>query len=430
MQGSPLSNRRTFLRGISGAAVGPMIVRADVLGRGATPPSDRIVMGLIGAGARGMYDLTHFMKEPDVRLVAVADCFASRREEARQLVDKTYGTRECASYRFHEELLGRSDIDAVLIATGDRWHSVLSVLAARSGKDIYCEKPVSLTIGEGRAMAETIQRLGTVWQNGTQRKSIPGYAFVREIVQSGRIGKLHTITASIGAGWTTYGQATPAPAPDPAVFDYDRWLGQAPWAPYSRLRVGAWRNNWATSGGPIVDMGPHYFEFAQWVHGERLPIPVEYEGTAVYLNRHEYQNTPYFVNVAARYDDGVMLMVDSKPKGVRFDGEKGWVRLIDGDESGGVEGEPESVLRGLQPPESVYKMMHPHVRNFLECVRTRQTPVSSVETAQRAHTIVHCANLALRLGRKLRFDPQSELFLGDDEANNMLVRGMRPPWSI
>jgi predicted dehydrogenase len=427
MQGFPLPNRRTFLRDISGAAAAPMIVAADVLGRGATPPSDRIVMGIIGAGPRGMYVLTHFMKESDVRMVAVADCFANRREEARQLIDKTYGTRGCASYRFHEELLGRSDIDAVLIATGDRWHSVLSVLAARCGKDIYCEKPISLTIGEGRAMAETIKSLGTVWQNGTQRKSIPGYGFVRDVVNSGRIGKLHTITASMGAGWTVYGQATPAPPPDPSVFDYERWLGQAPWAPYSPLRVQAWRNNWDTSGGPIVDMGPHYCEFAQWVHGERLSVPVEYQGTAAFLNRREFQNTPYFVNVTARYDDGVTLMIDSKPKGVRFDGEKGWVQLFD---EGRVESEPESVLQGLQPPEANWKVMHPHIRNFLECVRTRETPVSSVETAQRAHTIVHCANLALRLGRRLRFDPQTELFFADDEANNMLVRGMRAPWSI
>jgi len=405
-----------------------MIVAADVLGRGATPPSDRIVMGVIGAGPRGTYVLTEFMKEPDVRMVAVADCFANRREAARQLIDKTYGTEECASYRFHEELLGRTDIDAVLIAAGDRWHSVLSVLAARAGKDIYCEKPISLTIGEGRAMAETIKRLGTVWQNGTQRKSIPGYAFVREMVQSGKIGKLHTITASMGStGWTVSGQATPAPPPDPSVFDYDRWLGQAPWEPYSRQRVQNWRENWATSAGPIADMGPHYFEFAQWVHGESLPIPVDYQGTAVFPNRHEYQNTPYFVNVAARYDDGVMLMVDSREKGVRFDGDKGWIQLLD---EGRIEADPASVLRGTQPPTADWHVMHPHIRNFLDCVRTGQTPVSSVETAQHAHTMVHCANLSLRLGRRLRFDPQTELFLADDEANNMLVRGMRAPWSI
>jgi len=399
------------------------------MGRGgATPHSDRITMGAIGNGPRGMYVLGNFLKSNDVAMVAVADCFAERRHAAKQLIDQHYGNDSCKEYQFHEQILERRDIDAVLIATGDRWHSVLSCLAARAGKDIYCEKPVSLTIGESRAMVETMKRFGTVWQCGTQRRSIPGYRFVVDVIRNGRIGKLHTITASMGdGGWTDNGLPLPAPEPDPQKFDYNRWLGQAPWAPYSPLRVKLWRLNWDTSAGPIADMGPHYCQFAQWARGDELSGPVEYEGEAAFRPEHQFNNIPYFVNVRARYADGMMLLIDSKPKGVRFDGDKGWIELFD---EGAVAAEPKSVLAGLQPPESNWKVMEPHIRNFLDCVRTRQATVSDPETTHRSHTIVHSANLCLRLGRKLRWDPETELFIGDDEANNMLNRAMRAPWRV
>ena len=234
-----LSRRDLLSRTLGAAAVAPLFVPASALGRGgAVAPSDRITMAAIGNGPRGMYVLGHFLKESDVRFVAACDCFADRRAEAKAAIDGHYGDTGCKTYRFHEEVLERKDIDAVLIATGDRWHAVLSTLAARAGKDIYCEKPISLTIAEGRAMADTMRRYGTVWQAGTQRKSIPGYAFVREVVRSGRIGKLRTITTSYGDGaWRRNLSPVAEPEPDPEIFDYDRWLGQAPWVPYSKARV-------------------------------------------------------------------------------------------------------------------------------------------------------------------------------------------------
>jgi predicted dehydrogenase len=421
-------SRRNLLGGAVAAAA-PLFVPASALGRGgATAPSDRITMAAIGNGPRGMYVLGHFLKENDVRFVAACDCFADRRAAAKTAIDQHYGDTACQTYSFHEQVLERKDVDAVLIATGDRWHAVLSVLAARAGKDIYCEKPISLTIAEGRAMADTMRRYGTVWQAGTQRKSIPGYAFVREVVRSGRIGKLRTITASYGdGGWRR--QLCPAaePEPDPEVFDYNRWLGQAPWAPYSKARVANWRLNWDTSGGVVVDMGPHYCDFAQWVHGSELSGPVEYEGEAVWREDHGLNNVPYLMNVRARYADGVELLMDAKPKGVRFDGEDGWILLVD---EGAVSAFPDSLLKGLTPPEGNWKIMAPHIRNFLDCVRTRKQTVSPPEIAQRSHAVVHCALISLRLGRKLRWDPETELFIGDDEADNMLARTMRAPWRI
>jgi len=223
------------------------------------------------------------------------------------------------------------------------------------------------------------------------------------------------------------GLPVPEAEPDPGKFDYNRWLGQSPWAPYSPVRVNLWRLNWDTSAGPIADMGPHYCEFAQWAYGNELSGPVEYEGEGAFRPEHEFNNIPYFVNVRARYADGTILLIDSKPKGVRFDGDKGWIQLFD---EGGIAVEPKSVLDGLQQPESSWKVMKPHIRNFLECVRTRNATVSGPETTHRAHTIVHAANLCLRLRRKLRWDPEVELFIGDPEANNMLSRTMREPWRV
>jgi predicted dehydrogenase len=413
----------------------PLILPASALGLGgATPPSDRITMAIIGAGPRGLYVLSHFLKEPSVRFVAACDCSAARRNEARQAIDRHYsptGTGAASgatAHRFHEEVFQRRDVDAVLIATGDRWHSVLSVLAARAGKDIYCEKPISLTIGESRAMAAEIKRHGRVWQCGTQRKSIPGYRFVYDLARAGRLGKLHTITLSMGDGpWRNEALPTSDPPPDPEVFDYDRWLGQAPWAPYSKTRVNMWRLNWTTSGGAIADMGPHYCEFAQWVRGEDTGLPVLYEGEGQFRAAKQFNDTPYWVNVRARYADGTRLNIDSGPKGVRFDGENGWIQLLD---EGTILADPSAVLRGLTPPEGNWKVMAPHIQDFLTAVRTRGRTVSSADVAHRAHTIVHSANLCLRLGRPLRWDPAAERFKGDDEANRMLSRPMRAPWEI
>jgi len=384
-------------------------------------------MAAIGLGSRGRYVLGHFLEQKDVRVVAVADCFAERRAAGKQDVDRHYGSSDCAQYRLHERILERRDIDAVLIATGDRWHAVLSVLAARAGKDVYSEKPFNLTIAEGRSLVREMKQRGTVWQCGTQRRSNPAYKFVVDVVRSGRIGKLRAITASLGSeGWRTNGVATPEPQPDPEVFDYDRWLGQSPWAPYSRLRVALWRLNWVTSAGIIADMGPHYFDFAQWAHGTEMSGPVEYESNGI---SHEggFNNIPWFFHVRARYADGVLLLVDTGPKGVRFDGDKGWIQLMD---EGAILADPKPVLAGLDVPNGDWKIMTPHIRNFLECVRSRRQTASYPELAHRAHTIAHCANISLRLRRRLRWAPEEERFAGDDEANGMLARPMRAPWQI
>ena len=419
--------RRDFLRrGLLGAAAAPWMVPAAVLGRGgAVAPSERITLGAVGLGSRGRSDLSHFLQQEDVRCVAVCDSFADRRAQGKGMVDKHYGNADCVATRFHEELLERDDIDALLVVTGDRWHAVLSALAARAGKDVYCEKPFTLTIAEGRALVNLTERYGTVWQCGTQRRSNDSYQFVVQAIRGGMIGKLHTITAFLG-GWGGNGVAKPEPEPDREVFDYDRWLGQAPWAPYSPVRVKLWRNHWDTGAGVIADMGAHYFDFAQWVHGSELTGPVEFEGTGVWPEGG-FATVPFEVDVEARYADGVRLLMKGGAKGVRFDGEEGWVHLSD---EGEITAEPKSILTARTVPRVNWAFMEGHVRNFLECIKTRRRTASHPELAHRAHTIAHCANLCLRLGRKLEWDPASERFVGDDEANRLLERTMRVPWRV
>lgn len=395
----------------------------------AAPPSDRIRLGAIGQGPRGQYVLSHFLKEADVQVVAVCDAFEERRNQSKKMVDEHYGNSACATYRLHEHILERPDIDAVLIATGDRWHAVLSALAAKAGKDIYCEKPFTLTIAEGRELADTMRRYGAVWQCGMQRRSDPGFQFVYDVIHAGRIGRLSAVTLSFGEfGGGSDGLPVPEAVPNSERFDYERWLGQSPWMPYSKLGSSSnWRVNWDLSGGVVADMGPHFVQIAQWIRG-RNSGPVELSGDAAYHPEDEYNATPYFLNLRAHYPDQFTLVMDMQPKAMRFDGNRGWIKLSDVD--GSVEMSSPDVTRGFQTWQGPWKVMKPHIRNFLDCVRSRQEPVTGPEVAQAAHTIAHAANLCLRLERPLRWNPADESFIGDDDANRMRARSMRVPWRI
>ncbi len=432
-------SRRTFLTQTTTAAItavsAPYFIPSAALGKaGTAAPSQRLTMGVIGIGGQGMLNLRNFLTCEDVRILAVCDVDRNHLLAAKSVVDETYQNQDCTAYNDFRELLARADIDTVMIATPDHWHALISIAAARAGKDIYCEKPISLTIAEGRAVADTMKRYGTVYQSGTQRRSIESFEFTIRVARSGMLGKLHTIHTYLGEG-PAAGVMPPEPIPD--GFDYDMWLGPAPYEPYTPRRChGTFRFIYDYSGGQLTDLGAHFNDLAQWGNNTDHTGPVEFEGRGEFPRDGLY-NTPTRYSVTATYADGVKLVFhDERPFAVRFEGEEGWVYT---DDNGNVDAEPKSILKTRKAIQyayvegirrGYYEYMTGHHRNFLNCVKSRSQTTSAPEIAHRSTTVCHIGNLCLRLGRRLKWDPQTEQFTNDPQANRMISRAMRAPWHL
>ena len=413
--------RRRFLGSSAAALAGPYVV--GLAGRPA--PSARLTMGAIGVGGQGTVDLRNFLSCEDVQVLAVCDVDAGRRHNAKGIVDVHYGNKDCAEYNDFREILVRDDIDTVLIATPDHWHALISIAAAQRGKDLYCEKPISLTVAEGRAVVETITRQGRVYQSGTQRRSIGCFRFAVDVARAGLIGKIHTIRTYLEKGIEC---GLEPPQPVPPDFDYDFWLGPAPDAPYTARRCrGSFRWIYDYSGGQLTDIGAHFNDLAQWGNGTQLSGPIHYEGFARFPRAGIF-NTPVEYQVIATYAGGVKLIFhDTGPRAVKFEGDEGWVIV---DDDGNVDAEPKSILRTRRIVKQDYANWQGHHRDFLECVKRRGAPIAPPEMAHRSTTVCHIGNICLRLGRALRWDLEAERFIEDDDANRMLARAMRSPWRL
>jgi predicted dehydrogenase len=420
-------NRRAFLkqalRGSGGLLAAPYMITSAALGsNGQLPASDRIVMGGIGFGGRGLYVMDAFMWNPDVQMVAVCDVQGSRRAAAKSLVDKKYGNTDCKACIDLREMLARPDIDAVMIATGDNWHSMASILAARAGKDIYCEKPLSVAISESRAVAETVGRFSRIFQCGTQRRNIGNFVFAVNLARSGKLGRLRALHAEKASGMSNKVKFTvlpPEPQPAREVMDWNLWLGPAPWRPYnsSYSTRGFWSDHGDFSGAAINEWGSHTVDLCQWANDADKTAPVEYE----------IMNENY--DVVAHYANGARLIIRTGLRfgscPVRFEGDEGWVETGD---SGQIEVHPASLLQerkflGGYPADN-------HVREFLDCVKSRRQPVSTAEAAHHSITACHVANICVRLGRPVKWDPIQEEFSGDEEANRLRSRPFRQPWRL
>jgi predicted dehydrogenase len=426
------TNRRQFLKYATATAAGvvgfPYFVRPAALGKGGSvAASNRIVMGCIGTGGRGTGNMRGFMAIGQVQVVAVSDVDTGRRDRARATVNKQYGNDNCATYNDFRDLLARDDIDAVSIGTPDHWHGLNSIFAAKAGKDIYCEKPLVHTIGEGRALVEAVQRYGRVLQTGSQERSGRG-RFACELVRNGRIGKLHTIRTYLPA-------ANKRTAPQPPMpvlegFDYDMWLGPAPWAPYTRLRChGNFRWNRDYSDGELTDRGAHVNDIALWGAGPFLKGPVEIEGRGEFPTEGLW-NTAIAYRIRYSYANGIeWILTSDGPRGVRFEGTKGWIFVhIHGAR---MEAEPKSLLKEKIGPDEIH--LHEstdHRADFLQAIKTRGETVAPVEAGHATATFCHLGNIALLLGRKLTWDPEKELFINDSEANRRVWRSMRSPWRL
>jgi predicted dehydrogenase len=426
-----LTRRQFFTRAAAAVAL-PTIVPGSVLGlNAAVAPSNRILFGCIGVGGRARHVMPSFLAQRDLRFVAVSDCRQDRLESAKVIMDTHYGNNDCRMYPDFRELLARKDIDAVFIATGDRWHTTASVWAARAGKDIYCEKPISMTINEGRSLVEACRRYNTIYQAGTQRRSTGSYRFAAEMVRQGRLGRIHTVEMQV---WTGPTVPHDQPAPVPAGWDYDRWLGPVQWRPFVPGRVdGAnWNYFWDTGEGPIIGMGVHYTDQMQWALERDHTGPVEFEGHCTWPDPARFMSeTPVDAEVRCRYADGLVGVMYSRrdfaERYIRYIGDEGWIQVDD--ETNAVTAEPKSILKLRASAGVNWVNAGDHVRNLLNSIRSRRPTICHPEAAHRAQTICQAMNIGLRLGRKLRWDPAQEQF-DSDEANRMLRREQRAPWCI
>lgn len=422
-QSAPKLNRRGFLAHAlrAGAVLAlPQIVPGRVLGKdGGVAPSERVVLGGIGIGNRGQYVLGCFLQEPDVQFVAICDVRGHRRDAVKKLADTKYGNTDCAQYKHINEVLARDDIDAFLIATGPNWHAVASMMAAKAGKDVYCEKPCTKNIAQSLQLAEVFRRTGRVFQAGTQRRSLPNFMFAIDLARRGRLGKLETLHAHPGGlGTTMSGWAQAEPEPPKDEVDWDLWLGPAAWRPYSKRLLDGFNfeKGGGMVGGGCLEWGSHCVDLCQWANDADDTAPVEYE--------------PKDGQLHARYPNGTKLILRNEgwlPLGscpVRFEGDKGWVETAD---NGDLVASSPSLLEGKGAKIGGYPADF-HVRDFLDGVKTRGHTRANADVACWAHIACHAANIALYLNRKVVFDPKKCEFPGDEEANRLRSEALREPW--
>jgi len=434
-----LTRRRFLARGLmtASAVALPYYVPASALGRGGTvSPSERIVMGGIGMGGRGSSDLGWMLNEPDVQWVAVCDVLKSRRQAAKNMVDSKYGNKDCAVYGDMRQFLAeRTDVDAVLIATGDRWHALASIMAMRAGKDVYCEKPACLTMAQGQMVVDTARRYGRIYQTGAQRLSEGNHVFAIEMARSGRLGQIHTAYADIRWRDGLRHDWLPAePEPPRDEVDWDIWLGACPWRPYN--------------GGYVNGQGwYHFYDFAtdvaMWGAHSVTQALAGLDMSDVISIEFEYAGPDK--TMVTRLSNGLKLVLFRVSGSVwepceywhgacgeRFDGPEGWVAAADG--YGSPDVSSPSLLREYKKVLAEYtdRTQRPmnHVRDFFDCIRSRQLTVAHPEVMYRSMNICLAADICEQLKRSLKFDLRKAEFVGDPEANRMRSRAMRAPYMI
>lgn len=425
---SALLTRRDFLR--AGGLLGYGFAwQPDGPAQKRLPPSERITLGFIGAGNIANAHVWPMVAQPDTQVLAVCDVQDKRCRAMVDGVNARYGTNVCKGYRDFRELLARDDIDAVFICTPDNWHALQVIEAARAGKHCYSEKPLSRTVAEGRAMVEAVRQYGVVFQHGTQQRSDPLFRYACELVRNGRIGRVHTVrVAVVGNEPRGWGIRKPVP-PD---VDWEMWLGPAPWAPYSDERIQ--NLHWFfiedySAGGYISGWGIHHVDIAQWGLGMDHTGPVTYEGRGTFAP-DGMTDTPITWHVECEYASGTRMIFttpNEAPFGVTFEGTAGTVFV----NRGQFWTKPESIGRERLGPDAIHLYRSDnHHRNFLDCIRNRRSTVAPVEVGHHSQIICSLSDIAIRLGRKLRWDPATEQVVGDTEANRLLTRAMRSPWRI
>jgi predicted dehydrogenase len=445
-------NRRSFLKRVAGGTAAmcfPYVIPSSALGLGDTAaPSERIVMGCIGVGGQGLQNMRSFMNLAQSQVVAVCDVADNDREHfigrepARKIVESHYAGKQpsgtykgCDTYGDFRELLARPDIDAVTVCTPDHWHALISVAAAKAGKDIYCEKPLANSVAEGRAVCRAVKNYGRVLQTGSQERSRPNARYACELVRNGRIGKLHTIRVNMPNSDPHHLKLKELDYPHPVLpvpegFDYEMWQGPAPRTPYTTDRCPFfWRFHLDYGGGEMTDRGAHIIDLAQLGHGSDDTGPIEYSGWGKMLQGGHFRA---FIDYGfeCRYADGVKIIgTTQEPRGLKFEGDQGWIFIhVHG---GKLEAEPASLLNETIRAEEIQLGRSPgHHENFIDSVIRRGEPFAPAEVGHRTGSLCHLLNIMMLTGRPLQWDPVKEQITNNELANRMLSRSMHSPWQL
>ncbi|UOG77313.1 Gfo/Idh/MocA family oxidoreductase (plasmid) [Hymenobacter tibetensis] len=456
---SPVS-RRSFLETSTKAAAAtlvfggfPTIVPASVFGKNA--PSNRINIGAIGTGRISrIHDMPGVWQYDQAQIMAVCDVDTRRAEEGKQLVNEYYTKKNgkpfdgVKVYHDYQALLQNKDIDGVLISTPDHWHALIGMAAVRAGKDVYCQKPTSLTIAEGRALSDAVKSTGRIFQIGSQQRSSTQFRYAAELVRNGRIGTLKTV--SIGLPGDPSGEEEVA-MPVPTNLNYDRWLGSTPEVYYTEKRVhpqqGYDRPGWLRceqfGAGMITGWGSHHVDCAHWAMNTEHTGPVEVSGSAEFPKKGLWDVHGPF-RTEGRYANGVhMIISDSLPNGIKFEGTEGWIFVSRGDAKA-TSSDPVSLQAAkaldASDPKIIQSVIGPneihlyeskeHHGNWLECIKSRKQPIAPVEVGHRSCSTCLIHHIVMKLKRKVYWDPAKEQFVNDAEANRLLSRPQRKPYTL
>lgn len=446
------TNRRKFIKHslivTTGIITIPTIIPACSRGgNGRVAPSDKIAVALVGCGNQGGWDIMEFAKDERVQVVAICDVnkrskgywggSLGGRDVVEARLQKFYAEKNGRKYKGlrlkddFREVIEMNDVDAIEFAVPDHWHAIPSIMAAKAGKAIYCQKPLALTIREGRAISDAVKKYGVVFQTGSQQRSDENFRFVCELVRNGKLGKVHTVTCKLPDGTPDFGKnkdkTETSPVPD--GFDYDFWLGPAPDAPYAPCRTGV-NFRWILdySGGQITDWGGHHPDIAQWGMGTEHTGPVKVKSRRPRWADHPIWNTATDYNVEAEFEEGFKIVITTnrrKRGGVLFEGEDGsWAWADRG------KHELSDNLKGIQLGENDIRLIESsnHFRNFIDCVKSGKEPIAPAEAAHRSITLAHLGNISMLTESELEWDPKIEQILNNQAANSMLDRPKRAPW--
>ncbi|MGD8500197.1 MAG: Gfo/Idh/MocA family oxidoreductase [Phycisphaerales bacterium] len=439
-----ITNRRQFLRRAAGAAAGavsfPYVISSSALGNaGGVAASERITVGCVGVGPQGSGVMGNFLGQKDAQVVAVCDVKSHVLEAAQGRVNKHYQSDGCTAYRDFRKVMARDDIDVILAATPDHWHVLVALAAVRSGKDVYLEKPMGLSLKQDQTLRAAVHRHGRIFQFGTQQRSGRNFRFACELALNGRLGKLHTINVW-SPGSSQGGDPTPVPVPE--WLDYNMWLGPAPSTPYTKDRCSnkLW---WFISDyalGFIAGWGIHPIDVAFWGGGKKVTTPLTVEGKGEWPTEGVC-DTAMNWNVVLKYDSGLTMNFTGWPclqawrdrygkitsHGTAFEGADGWVHV----DRSGINAHPKELLQTEFGPNDIrLTESHNHVRNLLDCVKTRAKAIAHIDDSVQGDIICHISDIAIRLEQELKWDPKAERFVNNDAANRRLSRPMRSPWTL